>query len=368
MKILITGGHFSPAYALISELTKRGHEIAIAGRRHPFEADLGESLEYIIAKRENFAFFEIKTGRLQRKFTKSTISSLAKTAPGFIASLKVLKDYKPDAVLTFGGYISFPVCLAASILKIPIVLHEQTQKAGLSAKFISRVAAKVCVSFESSGQYFPSRKTVFTGNPMRLEAFEIQTDFKLDAGPVIYITGGSTGSHFINSIIYEILEDLLTDFYVIHQVGDSQTTKDFDKLSQKAGSLPESLRKKYILKKFILPSEIGFVLKSADIIISRAGANTIMELLALHKISLLIPLQFGQSDEQLDNARLVKDIGIGEYIEQKDATPAIVLSKIREMHKNRRVYEENVKNADKFVVKDAAKRIADVVENTHGKA
>ena len=134
MKVLITGGHFSPAYSLIKELGARRHEVIIAGRRYPFEGDKTESLEYAIAKEENLPFYEIKTGRFQRKFTAYTITSLLKAPIGFLTSIKILSEAKPNIVLTFGGYIGLPISLAAQFLGIPVVLHEQTQKAGLASK------------------------------------------------------------------------------------------------------------------------------------------------------------------------------------------------------------------------------------------
>src|SRR3990170_1314137 len=105
MRVLITGGHFSPAYSLIKELKRRGHNCLIAGRRYPFEDDRSESFEYKVSKEESLKFYEVKTGRFQRKFTAYTLTSLFKTPIGFLTSIKILLRARPDVVLTFGGYI-----------------------------------------------------------------------------------------------------------------------------------------------------------------------------------------------------------------------------------------------------------------------
>ena len=374
MRVLITGGHFSPAYSLIKEFKKRGADIIIAGRRYPFEDDRSLSLEYRVSKEERLLFYEVKTGRFQRKFTAYTITSLLKTPIGFLVSIRILSRAKPDIILTFGGYIGFPVSLAARVLNIPVVLHEQTQKAGLASKIISKFAKRICVSFESSAAFFPRDKVVITGNPVRCEIFEpkkkILTPEVLPAGRqgrTIYITGGSTGSHFINSIVSEILPELASNFVVIHQTGDSLKFRDFELLSNKQKALPQSLQKKYILKKFIYPDEIGDVFKNCDLIISRSGANIIFEIMAARKMSLFIPLPYGQNEEQISNANFLKELGVSEFIEENDATAGKVLNLIHEMFRDQKKYQRNMENVHGFIIKDAAKRIADVVEEVYGK-
>mgnify|MGYP001599530150 CR=1 FL=1 len=366
MRVLITGGHFSPAYSLIRELKKRGHEIMVAGRRYPFEDDKSESFEYFVSKEEALEFYEVKTGRFQRKFTAYTMTSLLKTPIGVLASLRILSKAKPDVVLTFGGYIGLPISLSARLLGIPIVLHEQTQKAGLASKIISNLAKKICISFKTSQAYFAHDKIVLTGNPVRQEIFKANGKILIPDGKTIYITGGSTGSHFINSVMYEILPDLLSSFAIVHQTGDSTRFRDFEKLSHLQKTLPQEIGKRYILRKFIYPDEIGDVFKNSDLIISRAGANIIFEIMAVQKMSLLIPLPHGQNLEQVENAKFLNTLGVSEYIEENDATPQKILDLVHQMFKKRDVYQSNMKNVREHVVKDAAERIANVVEEVYG--
>ncbi|HVT00853.1 MAG TPA: UDP-N-acetylglucosamine--N-acetylmuramyl-(pentapeptide) pyrophosphoryl-undecaprenol N-acetylglucosamine transferase [Patescibacteria group bacterium] len=370
MKILVTGGHFSAAYAVIAELKKRGHDVAVVGRKHAMEGDSAESFEYQICKKENIEFFDLKTGRLQRRLTTKTITSLLKVPNGFVQSLKIISKYKPDVVLTFGGYIGLPVSYAAKLKGVPVVLHEQTQRGGVAAKNIARIATKVCLSFESSMQFFDKKKIIVTGNPLRADLFKVEKKINLENKKVIYVTGGSTGSHLINSMIYRIVDMLLDDYVVIHQTGESSYHTDFEDLEKLRSGFSKAKQNKYILRKFIYPDEIGFVFKSADLVLSRSGANTVYEIIALEKTSLLIPLSHGQSNEQLDNAKLVDYLKIGCFLEEKDLTPDVLYQKIVEVLKNEEGYKKNSNTAKSIIIFDAEKRIADVVEEVyklHGK-
>lgn len=366
MKILITGGHFSPAYTLINKLLEKGDEVALAGRRHSLEGEDVESLEYRITKDKGLPFFEIRAGRLQRKITVQTLPSLLKTSTGFLDAYKAIKTFKPDVVLVFGGYIAFPVAYVAYLLKIPIVVHEQTQNVGLSNRFIAPVATKICISFKSSEKYFLHSKIVYTGNPIRPETFDVDKEIDVDKSlPIIYITGGSTGSHQINSVIGSRLEQLLEKYTLVHQTGDSREFNDFKLLEEKKEKLPSRLKNRYILKKFVLPSEIGYIYKISSMVISRAGINTCEELLALGKPCLMLPLSHGQTNEQLENAMLIKRVGIGEYLHGEDITSAKVEETVDNIMKNIEEYKSNKKVAEVYVVKDADKKILKVVEQVY---
>ena len=343
MRIVITGGHFSPAFALSQELIGQGHEVFIAGRKNTFEGDKAYSYEYLVSQKFNIPFFEIRTGRLQRKITKQTLSSLFKTPKGFVDAYKMLSKTKPDAVVVFGGYISMPVALAAYAKKIPVVVHEQTQNAGLANRYIAKLAKKVCITFESSIKYFPSQKVVVTGNPIRKEIFEGHKKMELPQGPVVYVTGGSSGSHFINTLMKKVLVELLKDYVVVHQTGNSKIYDDFNNLNLEREKLPNELKEKYLLLEFVDPEEIGFLLRQSSLVISRSGINTILELLALRKVSLLIPFPYGQHEEQLENARLVKEVGLGEYLKQEEAEPNVFLEKVKFLIENKDVMVKNAK-------------------------
>lgn len=339
MKIAFVGGHFSPALALIQALPK-SDEALFLGRKYAIEGENTHSFEYLICQKEHIPFFDIPAGRLQRKLTKFSLLSFLKTSQGVQIAKSVLQKEKPDVVVSFGGYLSVPVALAAKMLSIPVVIHEQTQKGGLANRFIGKfIARKVCLTFDSSKAYFPENKTIVTGLPLRREVFE-------EGAPVIalpknekllYVTGGSTGSHFINELVSQNLISLLSKFVIIHQTGDSSEYKDFEKLHALREGLSEDLRNKYHLKKFVEPKEIGWILQHADVIVSRSGINTVVELLELGIPTLLIPLPHGQRNEQLENAKLLAGKGLGEYLLQKDSTSENFLACLARVAKIKRV-------------------------------
>lgn len=360
MKVVITGGHFSPAYSVINKL-KKDCEIVVIGRKYAFEGEKNETLEYRLCKKEDIPFFPINAGRLQRNITTKTVPSLLRFPKGIYDAIKILKKERPGVVLTFGGYVGLTVSLAAKILSIPVVLHEQTQKAGLSSKVISKFASVVCISFDSSRKYFKNKNIVLTGNPIREEIFNYK-DLKIKKDkPIIYITGGSTGSHFINQLVFKTLEDLLEDYVIIHQTGNSRQYQDFEKLNLKKKSLDDNVKNDYILQEFFVPEEVGWLLNNASLVVSRAGANTITELLVVGAVSFLVPLPHGQSNEQLENAIFFKKSGLGQYLKQDELTPQLFIEKVSDMIKNRNYYLENKKAASELVHKDAAERIIEQV-------
>lgn len=364
MKIAITGGHISPALAVIDKL-KKNSDIVFIGRKYAYEGDKSESFEYKVCKKLAIPFYQINTGRLQRKFTRYTLASILKFPNGIIGAGMILKKARPDIVLTFGGYVGLPVSIVAFLLKIPVVIHEQTQKAGLTNTIISYFADKVCISFDSSKIYFQGGKTVLTGNPVRKEIFEVKEKFTIPKGyKVLYITGGSGGSHFINDKISKILPDLVKKYVVIHQTGNSSGFNDYEILGNTKKSLGE-LKNRYVLKKFISTDEIGWTYKSCDLVISRSGINTVCELLALQKKCLLIPLSHGQKGEQLDNAMLIKNLGLGEFMEQKDVSTSLLLTKIDEMmDKTMQVKKDGIKN---YVIANADDNIINVLKSIYEK-
>ncbi|HWY79504.1 MAG TPA: UDP-N-acetylglucosamine--N-acetylmuramyl-(pentapeptide) pyrophosphoryl-undecaprenol N-acetylglucosamine transferase [Candidatus Sulfotelmatobacter sp.] len=376
MKVLIAvggGGHFSPALAVIEKMPK-DWDILLVGRKYAFEGDQTLSFEYRTAHRLGLPFVSLTTGRLQRKFTRYTFASLIKVPVGLTQSMKILRRYQPDIVLSFGGYVSFPVVIAAAILHIPIVIHEQILHAGLANKVAARFATKICISWRESQHYFPKGKTILTGNPLRKEFFSVknkdngQETRKYDNNlPLIYITGGSGGAHGINLLIEGCLEKLLENYTVIHQTGDAKEFGDYARLEKLKRHLPAILQKRYILQKFIEPERIMDILNNADLVISRSGINSVTELLYLGKPSLLIPLPYGQHNEQLTNALFVKSFGLAEVIDQRIATSATVLQKITNMISNLDFYASHKQETRALIKIDATEKILEEVRDAKEK-
>src|SRR3989344_131258 len=381
MKIIIIGGHLSPALSVLDSLPK-DWEILFFGRKYVFEGEKSLSLEYKTINNLpagkaglKIPFEEILTGRLQRKFTKNTIPSLLKLPSGFFKAFIVLRKFKPDVVLGFGGYPQVPVVFASFFLKIPVVLHEQTLEAGLANKICTPIAEKICISWKSSANFFPKRKTILTGNPIRKDIIQSSgfpgLDNRSGAGrvrssgldlPLIYVTGGSSGSHFLNSLIENLIQELLVNFKIIHQTGDSREYKDYERLYNLYKKLPKKLRDNYSLYKFIDAQEVGRILNKAEFAIARSGINTVTEFIFTKKPAILIPLPFSQNNEQLKNALFLKKLGLGRMILQKEATPQVLLSNIQSMHKSINEYKKNLKNLKDLIKEDAADKIIEVVK------
>lgn len=360
MKIVICGGHLSPALSVIENLPK-GDKVIVFGRKHAHEGDDSLTLEYKTMQNRNIPFIPITTGRLQRKLTRHTVPSLVKTPYGFFQSLVALRALRPDVVLSFGGYVAAPVVLAAHVLKIPIVLHEQTLEAGASNRLLARFAKKVCISWESSAAFFPKNKTVLTGNPIRkYQISNIQFPIPEGKKPLLYVTGGSTGAHAINELIEGCLEKLIKKYRIIHQTGDAKQYADFDRLSEKKESLGKE-KDDYVLTKFVQPEDVAGILKEADLVVSRSGANTVTELLYYKKPCLLIPLPISQNNEQKKNALMVKDAGLAEVLDQYSVTPDMLCQKIITMTENLSSYKTQSSIAD--VVEQAANSIISVLHS-----
>ncbi|HVZ58866.1 MAG TPA: UDP-N-acetylglucosamine--N-acetylmuramyl-(pentapeptide) pyrophosphoryl-undecaprenol N-acetylglucosamine transferase [Patescibacteria group bacterium] len=363
MKIIIVGGHLSPALAVIDELPHKIEPVFI-GRRYALEGQKVESLEYREILKRKIRFLPLTTARMQRKVTLHTVPSLAKMPLGFYQSLRYLKQEKPDAVLAFGGYLSVPVGFAARMLGIPLVIHEQTLEAGLANKMLAGIASKICISWDVSRNNFPLDKIVVTGNPLKKfsnASFAYPFSSSDSRLPLLYITGGSTGSHAINAVVKDCLPELLTEFRIIHQTGESKEYQDFSHLQEIVAQLDKALQKRYIMEKFIPPTQVGPIMHEASLVLSRAGMNTLTELIYFGKPSLLVPLMYGQRNEQRNNALFLQKIGLAEVLEQKDLTVANLVGALRKIQIHREDYTKHAKSARALLHPDAAKRIIQTV-------
>lgn len=361
MRILIIGGHLSPALSVIEELKKKGEEdILFVGRKYAFEGDRTLSLEYKMCQSLGIKFAEISTGRLQRSFTKFTIPSLLKIPRGFRQAYKIVNLYKPDVVVGFGGYVQVPVILSASLLKIPSVIHEQTLEAGSANKIASRFASKICISFETSKKFFPRGKTILTGNPIRSEIRNPKSSIELspDSLPLIYITGGSLGSMIINNLVEKSLRDLLRNFRIVHQTGGFNNLESLTRLRKIKKTLGNNLRSRYMLSDHFSSDEVGVILRAASLIIGRSGINTISEILYLNKPALLIPLEGSGRGEQKKNAQFLKDLGLAEVVNEK-ITPSEFVSAINHMARNLEKYK-NSQNRE-YLRTNSASDMAEVI-------
>lgn len=362
-KIVISGGHLTPALAVIEELQKRGGwEIFYFGRPYSTEGDKTPSLESKIIQEKGLKFIPINFGRIQHKFTLYTLPAFLRIPWGFILSFYHLLRLKPNLVLSFGSYVGATVSLAAWFSAIPVALHEQTTVFGLANKMTSAWAKKIFVSWPETLKDLPKEKTVLTGNPLRQDVFyfnqEIWSSFKFEENlPLILVTGGNQGSHRLNLAVEGILEKVLTKYNLCHQTGHLQVFNDFSRLSVKKKELPTNLKNRYLLKEY-LTEEWGTILNKADLVVSRAGINTISEMLALGKPQLLIPIPWLPHEEQTKNAQMVKKMGLAEILPQDDLNPETLFKEIEMMMRKIKSYQQK----PNLVNRQAAKKIVDALE------
>ncbi len=362
MKILITGAHFTTAVAVIEELKEQKDvQIVYVGRKTTREGDSSSSVESQVLPTLGVKFIPIITGRLQRAFTIYTIPSLLKIPIGFLQSFFILLREKPDVILSFGGYVAVPLVLAGWLLSIPTIIHEQTLVPGLANTISSFFADKIAVSFQDEQALsFGYKKTYLTGNPLRSEILnsskEISEEFKLIFNnarknnlPIILITGGNQGSHAINKAVEDCLDDLLKISCVIHQTGDSKY-KDFERLSQKQNE-------RYIISKFIY-KEMAYILRNADLVVSRAGINTLSELAYLGTPALVIPVPYLYKDEQNKNAKYFEGLGLVKILSQRNLNGKNLSENIKEMINDIDNLKNKARAAKEIIVPDAAKRLA----------
>lgn len=305
-RIFITGGHITPALAVI-DACHESHpdwKIFLIGRN---------KLERTFAQEKNIDFLSSTTGRA---------SSVIKVPLGFVQALYYCILYRPHVVISFGGYVALPVAVCAYALGIPVITHEQTRVIGLANKIISLIARKICVTFDDQVSLFPKNKTVVTGLPMRQELFTPPSEapFAVDAKkPIIYITGGSTGAVSLNDLVFPSIHTLTKTYTIIHQTG---------KLSyQKASAIRKSLTHphRYIIGVFFETKTVSWILHKSDVIIGRSGANTVMEAAALRKSMVCIPLPWSAGGEQLANAKWLEKRGHATILPQQDITTDAII-------------------------------------------
>lgn len=325
-KIVLTGGgtagHVTPNIALLPSLKEAGFEVHYIGSYEGIEKKLIEDM--------GIPYYGISSGKLRRYFDVKNFSDPFRVVKGLSEANRILKKIQPDVVFSKGGFVTVPVVMAAKRNHIPAIIHESDMTPGLANKLCIPSATKVCCNFKETFDLLPEGKAVLTGTPIRKELFEgsaqkaaefcgLSTD-----KPTILIIGGSSGSVVINNIVRESLEDILKDFQVIHLCGK-------DHLDASLTNTPGYVQFEYISK------ELRDLFALCDLVISRAGANAICELLALKKPNILIPLSKAASrGDQILNAKSFKKNGFSYVIEEEELSKASLLNAIRDVstHKN----------------------------------
>jgi UDP-N-acetylglucosamine--N-acetylmuramyl-(pentapeptide) pyrophosphoryl-undecaprenol N-acetylglucosamine transferase len=361
MRIVFTGGHHTSALPVLKILADHTDiQVVWYGHKHSLKHDKNTTLEYIDITSLGIPFFELKAGKFYKTYDPIR---LAKIPYGFFQALYLLIKHKPDLIMSFGGYLALPVVLAGYILGIPSITHEQTVVSGFANKLIARFAKRILITWPSSAKYFPKDKTVLTGIPIRSEIFKVtSSNFAVNKDlPTLYITGGKTGSHKINTVFGDLMGDLLDKVNIIHQCGDYSQTGDFEKLTEQYNRIKHTHSGLYILRKFVLQDEIGEAFGKADIVVARAGAHIVYDLAALNKPCILIPIPWVSHNEQYKNALVLKEAGIAEILSEDKLTHKTLQACIEDMLSNlvnyRSAHAQTLvkSNADKAIVDEIFK-------------
>lgn len=334
-RIILTGGgtagHVTPNIALLPRLKELGYDIQYIGSYTGIEKELIEPF--------GIPYHGISSGKLRRYFSVQNFTDPFRVLKGFREAHKLIRQLKPDVIFSKGGFVSVPVVLAGKRCKVPVIIHESDMTPGLANKIAIPSAAKVCCNFPETLKSLPEGKAVLTGSPIRQELLSGNKIAAMDMchftsnKPVILVIGGSLGAVAVNNAVREALPELLKDFQIIHLCGK--------------GKMDESLKdvEGYCQFEYI-KNELRNLFALANIVISRAGANAICELLALHKPNLLIPLSANASrGDQILNARSFERQGFSLVLEEEQLTKETLLNAVKTLYENRTTFINSMKNS-----------------------
>jgi len=355
-KILLTGGHAATtALSTIEELIRRKKDanwnLIWIGSKKAIEGKRIQSLESQVFTKMGLKTYSIISGRLQRKFTLWTIPSLIKVPFGFINAFLLILKLRPKVVVSFGGYAALPVVFSSWLLRVPVVIHEQTAAIGLANKLSLPFADKICLGREESRKFCHKKNCILVGNPIMTQIAEIETKEKIGNPPTVFITLGSRGSQIVNKIIYEILDILLKKYRVVHITGET----DFDKFAKVQN-------KNYEVYPTVDPLAIDNLYRQADIVVARAGANTVSEIIVTGRPALLIPIPWSYLDEQKKNALVAQEIGIARILEQSKLSGETMLSEINSLIEDWPNMIKKAKQKDNDILdREASRRLVDQI-------
>lgn len=328
-KIILTGGgtagHVTPNIALMDRLKSEGYEIYYIGSKDGIEKKLIENI--------GIPYYGISTGKLRRYFSLRNFTDPFRVIKGFFEAKKIIKKINPNVCFSKGGFVSVPVVFAAKRRKVPTIIHESDMTPGLANKLAIPKATKVCCNFPETMKHLPQGKGVHTGTPIRKELFTGSREaaisfcgFTEADKPIMLVVGGSTGAKSVNEAVWASLDKLLERFNVIHLCGK-------DKANAAMNGKKGYKQIEYCDK------EMKDMLAAADIVLSRAGANAICELLALRKPNILIPLSAQASrGDQLLNAASFEKQGFSKVLQDEEVTSETLLAAIDEVMNNRDTY------------------------------
>jgi UDP-N-acetylglucosamine--N-acetylmuramyl-(pentapeptide) pyrophosphoryl-undecaprenol N-acetylglucosamine transferase len=308
-------------------------------------------------------YIAISTGKLRRYWAWQNVADLLVNVPaGTLSVLRILRTLRPRVVFGTGGFVALPVVLGAALLRLPVVLHEQTAVPGLANRIGARFARRIAVTFPDRAGRLPAARVVVTGNPLRpeLRAGSRSTAiarFQLDpAVPLVYVTGGAQGAHRINRVVGDALASLAEQAQLIHQCGENPATGDRQWLEDRRAALPPALARRYTVVPYI-GAELAGIYAAAALVVARAGAGTVNECCQLGVPALYVPLPGTRGDEQTENARIVERVGGAVVLPQSMLTTERLVREVRALLADPAGLKQMGEHARTLAVPDAAERI-----------
>lgn len=351
-----TAGQLAPIIAVYEELKEKTREFSVR-----------EGVEFMMISTESDllkAFVQntdIKYQSLEpRKENRKT--SLLTSIMGFSKILFSVFDYMPDVIFIKGGYVSLPVAIAGKILHIPVMMHESDTEPRDIDKFMSRFVKRIAISFEDTRIFYDPKKVFFSGNPVsdfviRAEKEESRQKFMIDGDkPVLLIMGGSRGAQQINNLVLEILPELLDKYEIIHQCGIG----DYESIKSHVQEMNIPFLDDYHLFPFLKQS-LANAYAACDLVISRAGANTVAEIMLVGKPSILIPLSDSESDDQNKNAFYYSESGAAVLLNERNLKPHLFMEAVDNLFASKLKMMEMMKVARQLAHPEAASVIADEI-------
>jgi UDP-N-acetylglucosamine--N-acetylmuramyl-(pentapeptide) pyrophosphoryl-undecaprenol N-acetylglucosamine transferase len=368
MKILITGGHLTPALSTIDYvLSQKKDSIIFVGRKFSQTASQQRSVEKEEVEKRGVPFKEFDSGKVDLTQPLQLPYQFFKFLGSFIRASSILKQEQPDLFLSFGGYLAVPFALAAWLRRIPVITHEQTAAPGTANRFIAHFATKIAISFPETASSFPKNKVILTGNPIRQGLWQKKTRpawaTPASQRPFLYIAGGSQGSQAINRTIQLILPELLKEWDVLHQCGKSTSTNNYkQELEAAATQSAKELASQYVVREWISEEELGWVYQQAWGMISRAGANTVQEVIFAQIPTIFIPLAHARNDEQSKNAMSLVQRGGAIYLAQRELDEPHLLAALNELKKNHEELKAKLQSIKAAQIANADELLYQVME------
>jgi UDP-N-acetylglucosamine--N-acetylmuramyl-(pentapeptide) pyrophosphoryl-undecaprenol N-acetylglucosamine transferase len=363
MKIVLTGGgsggHLFPLIAVARKLKdKLGPEASF------LYIGSGAQMERSVMQQEGIAAKFVLSGKLRRYASFQNFIDIFKVPVGFIQALWILLRFMPDAVFSKGGYVAIPTVLAAWVYRIPVLIHESDAVPGMANKFLANFATRIAVAYPDAQDYFPKDKTAYIGNPIRediadgdAEMLRRQLKFT-ESKKTILVIGGSQGSQVINNAIIKVLPQLLEYVQVIHQTGEN----NYDEVVTFAGEQGiKAGHDGYYPTKFLQDNMMRDAYALADLVISRAGANSIAEIAANRKPAILVPLEGSANDHQKINAYEIAKIGGAVILEEINLGEHLLLENIKKILFEEGYGESMGEKISTFYHKNAAEVIANSI-------